>query len=76
MGFAGLFGVRGRAPPVVDDKVIVHSDPFARWDGTRWLVAAQLTLPVLLRIGTDARDGFQTMAFQRHLGNLDDDHCI
>jgi hypothetical protein len=46
------------------EEVIVYGDLFARWDGTRWLVQTEMSLPYPLLLASDENDQFRTNAFQ------------
>ncbi len=51
-------------PGEVAEEIFVFGDPFARWDGTRWLVRTELMVPIGMRFTSDANEAFWTHAFQ------------
>lgn len=57
------------APPALisDDeieKIVVISDPFKRWDGTRWFIKTEVGLPISMTFYADQNYEFFSNAFQ------------
>lgn len=48
----------------VSERVVVISDGFKRWDGTRWLVETQVTLPVPFAVRSFRNLEFEAVAAQ------------
>ncbi|MFT4625558.1 MAG: hypothetical protein ACI8PZ_004226 [Myxococcota bacterium] len=46
------------------EEVIVYGDLFARWDGTRWMITSEMSVPYALPMLADENMGFRTNAFQ------------
>ncbi len=46
------------------EELIVYGDDFARWEETRWMVEAEIMVPLGLVFSRDERDSFQSFAFQ------------
>ena len=53
--------------PISDEEVetiLVISDPFARWDGTRWFIKTEVGLPISMTFYADQNYEFFSNAFQ------------
>lgn len=48
----------------VDDTIIVISDPFSRWEGTRWFIKTEVGLPVPLTFLADSQWSMYVQQFQ------------
>lgn len=46
------------------EEVIVYGDLFARWDGTRWLIMTEMSVPYALMMASNENDQFRTNSFQ------------
>lgn len=46
------------------EEIIVYADDFARWDDTRWWVAAEMILPMGVTFARDLNQSFSSYAFQ------------
>lgn len=54
----GVHGVRG------DDEIVVYGDLFARWEGTRWFIATEVTLPLGTFFRADQNWDMRVQAYQ------------
>lgn len=69
---SGAYGVVEPPPlevpqPIDEEEyetIIVISDPFSRWDGTRWFIKTEVVLPVPMNFYADKNYEFRTYAFQ------------
>lgn len=61
---AGLWLCASALGAPVAEEIVVHGDPFARWDDTRWWVATEQTIPTGVLLGTDDANAFRSLAWQ------------
>jgi hypothetical protein len=57
---AAFAGGTARTP----EEITIYGDDFARWDHTRWLVAAELILPLGVGFAAEEDEAFVSYAFQ------------
>jgi len=55
--------VTAMAAPAIEE-IMVYSDPFARWDGTRWLVETEVFVPFPITISRVRNAAFRSYALQ------------
>lgn len=48
----------------IDYSMVVYDDMFARWDGTRWFIATEVTMPWEVKLQAQVNHEFRTTQYQ------------
>lgn len=61
-----FLAVAAHAGPAAEE-IVVYGDPFARWNGTRWLVETEVVPPNPMRLDRERDEGFIALGMQSHV---------